>query len=167
LDRESDYNFLASKDGYLNRSSSFSSKGIGEDPDNPINKFEIEIELDKIFKNTEINLANIYYDYNEYFIRDDAKPTLNKLATVLQQNPNISIQLASHTDCRGPSGYNQDLSQRRAQSAVDYLISEGIEGNRLSAVGYGEGALAIDCICSRCSEDDHQANRRTTFKVLD
>ncbi len=167
LEKESDYNFLASKEGYLNKSNSFSSKGVGEDPDNPISKFEIEIELDKIFKNTEINLANIYYDFNEYFIRDDAKPTLDKLATVLNQNPNISIQLASHTDCQGPSGYNQDLSQRRAQSAVDYLISEGIEANRLSAVGYGEGALAIDCVCNRCSESDHQANRRTTFKVLD
>ena len=167
LEKEMRYNFLASKEGFLNNTNSFSSAGIGEDPENPISKFEIEIELDKIFKNKEITLDNIYYDFDEWFIRDDAKPTLDDLARTLVQNPGISIQLASHTDCRGNSGYNQDLSQRRAQAAVDYLISEGIESNRLSAVGYGENSLAIDCVCNRCTEEEHQVNRRTTFKVLD
>ena len=167
LEKETDYNFLASKEGYLNNRNSFSSKGIGEDPENPISKFEIEIVLDKIFKNTEITLDNIYYDFDAFFIRDDAKPTLDKLAEVLTQNPGISIQLASHTDCQGNAGYNQDLSQRRAQSAVDYLISEGIQSNRVSAVGYGESALAIDCVCNRCSDEEHQINRRTTFKIVD
>jgi len=168
LDASTDYNFAASKEGFFKNSAFFTTKGIGEDPENPVAKFEIEITLDKIFKNREINLSNIYYDYNKSFIREDAKPTLNELANTLNQNPNISIQLASHTDCRGNPSYNQSLSQKRAQAAVDYLISLGIDGNRLTAIGYGENALAVDdCQCTKCSEEAHQANRRTTFKVID
>ncbi len=167
LEEETDYSFAASKVDYLNNSTTFSTKGIGQDPNNPVLTYTVEIVLDKIFKNTEITLENIYYDFNQSFIRDDAKPTLNKLAITLKENPQISIQLSSHTDCRGNANYNESLSQRRAQAAVDYLISKGIEESRLTAKGYGESALAIDCACSRCSEEEHQANRRTTFKILD
>jgi outer membrane protein OmpA-like peptidoglycan-associated protein len=78
----------------------------------------------------------------------------------------INIQLSSHTDCRGNEIYNQELSQKRAQSARDFLIAEGIEGNRITAVGYGENRLLIDCKCERCTEEEHQLNRRTTFKVV-
>ncbi|NNE30649.1 MAG: OmpA family protein [Saprospiraceae bacterium] len=161
------YRFLASKEGYLNKTANFDTKGIGKDPKNPVSTFEIEILLDKIFKNTEITLSNIYYDFNQSFIREDAKPTLNRLSETLSENPSISIQLSSHTDCRGNNGYNQSLSQRRAQAAVDYLIDLGIDGTRLSAVGYGENSPAVDCACNRCTETEHQSNRRTTFKVLD
>ncbi|MEM9821363.1 MAG: OmpA family protein, partial [Bacteroidota bacterium] len=99
--------------------------------------------------------------------RTDAEPTLKELATVLEKNPGIKIQLSSHTDCRGKNNYNEDLSQKRAQSAVDFLISKGIDPNRLIAKGYGENALAIDCVCARCTKEEHQANRRTTFKILE
>ena len=75
--------------------------------------------------------------------------------------------MGSHTDCRGNDGYNQQLSQRRAQSAVDYLIAQGIDAARLQALGYGEEEPEIDCLCSRCSEDEHQSNRRTTFKIIE
>lgn len=161
------YQFIASKAEYLNNTASFDTRGIAKDPNNPTSEFEIEILLDKIFKNTEITLSNIYYDFDEYFIRDDAKPTLNVLAETLQRNPSISIQLSSHTDCQGNNSYNENLSQQRAQAAVDYLISLGIESTRLSAVGYGENSPAVDCACNKCDDDQHQANRRTTFKVLD
>ena len=167
LEEETDYNFAASKTNYLNNSTSFTSKGIGKDPDNPVLTFTVEIVLDKIFVNTEITLENIYYDFDKWDIRKDAQPTLNKLATTLQENPQISIQLASHTDCRGNSGYNKSLSQKRAQSAVDYLILKGIPEERLTAKGFGENSLAIDCACTRCSDEEHQANRRTTFKILE
>ena len=123
--------------------------------------------LDKIFKDKEITLDNIYYNFEKWDIRDDAKPTLDKLTTILNQNPQIKIQLSSHTDCRGNDNYNQDLSQKRAQSVVDYLISNGINSERLTAVGYGENRLEIECICGRCTEEEHQANRRTTFKVVE
>lgn len=160
------YNFFASKENYLVNEASFDASGLGKDPRRPEQLYELEIVLDKIFLDKEITLENIYYDFNEWYIRDDAQPTLNELSTILQRNPDIRIQLGSHTDCRGQDRYNETLSQRRAQSAVDYLIAQGIDASRLEAVGYGENEPAVDCICSRCSEDEHQANRRTTFKIL-
>ena len=123
--------------------------------------------LDKIFKNREIILKNIYYDYDQWNIRRDAQPTLNELSKTLLENPKIRIQMASHTDCRGKANYNQTLSQRRAQSAVDYIISKGVKSERLQAKGFGKSSPEVDCLCSRCSEIDHQANRRTTFSVID
>ena len=167
LEENSNYTFNASHPGYLNNNTRFSSKGIGKDPENPVTTYEVEIVLDKIFKNKEITLENIYYDFDKWDIRDDAKPQLNNLAEILVQNPTINIQLSSHTDCQGNAKYNQNLSQQRAQSAVDYLISLGIATERLSAKGYGEDALAIDCICNKCSDDEHQINRRTTFKIVE
>lgn len=162
-----DYNFVAALEGYLSNSAKFSTKGIAKDPANPVQTFEIEIVLDKIYRNKEIVLENIYYDFDKWDIRPDAEPTLNRLADVLRQNPSIRIQLGSHTDCRGNDNYNEDLSQKRAQSAVNYLISRGIDAGRLSAIGYGESQPAADCACSRCTESEHQANRRTTFKVVE
>ena len=167
LEENSDYNFFGSREGYLNNTARFSSRGIAKDPNNPITKHEVEIVLDKIFKNKEITLDNIYYDYEKWDIRPDAEPTLNALANTLIRNPQVKVQLASHTDCRGKANYNQTLSQKRAQSAVDYLISKGIAPERLGAIGYGKSAPALDCACSKCSEEEHQANRRTTFKVVD
>ncbi len=167
LTENTDYNFAASMAGFLSNSAKFSTKGIAKDPENPIQSFEIEIVLDKIFRNQEIVLENIYYDYDKWDIRPDAEPTLTRLAEVLRQNPDIKIQLGSHTDCRGGDGYNRTLSQRRAESAVNYLIGKGIDANRLSAVGYGEAQPADLCNCSKCSEASHQTNRRTTFKVVE
>ncbi len=167
LDKNQDYSFLASKENYLNKDAAFTTKGIGEDPNNPIQTFEIEIVLDKIFLDKEIVLENIYYDLDKADIREDAEPTLNELAKNLSLNPNIKIELSSHTDCRASDRYNLNLSQRRAQSAVDYLIAEGIDPSRLIAKGYGESQPAVDCICSRCTEEQHQANRRTAFKIIE
>lgn len=167
LAENTDYNFNASQKGYLANSARFSTKGIAKDPNNPVQTFELEIVLDKIYRNREIVLENIYYDYDKWDIRPDAEPTLNKLSDVLRQNPDIRIQLGSHTDCRGNDGYNQDLSQRRAQSAVNYLIGKGIDPNRLSAIGYGEAQPVASCACARCTEGEHQTNRRTTFKIVE
>ena len=167
LDDNADYNFVGNKDGYLNNQTKFTSKGLGKDPSNPIQKFEVEIVLDKIFTNKEITLDNIYYDYTKWDIRSDAEPTLNKLAETLTQNPKVKIQLSSHTDCRGNDDFNATLSQKRAESAVNYLISKGIEPTRLVAKGYGESQPAASCACNKCTESEHQANRRTTFKVLE
>jgi len=167
LAENTDYQFVASLEGYLANSAKFSTKGIARDPANPVQTYEVEIVLDKIFRNREIVLENIYYDYDKWDIRPDAEPTLNRLAEVLHQNPVIRIQLGSHTDCRGNDSYNQDLSQKRAQSAVNYLIGKGIDPGRLSAMGYGETQPAVACACARCTEAEHQANRRTTFKIVE
>jgi outer membrane protein OmpA-like peptidoglycan-associated protein len=127
----------------------------------------IELVLSKIFSNVEITLDNIYYNYNKWDIRDDAKPTLDSLTSILMNNPQINIQLSSHTDCRGDDEYNQILSQKRAEAAINYISSKGIAESRLIAKGYGENALAINCNCDDCTEEEHQVNRRTTFKILE
>lgn len=164
LTEETDYFFLASKEGYLNNSERLSTKGE-RDENEPQKEFEVVIVLDKIFKNQEITLENIYYDYDKWDIRPDAEPSLNLLVKVLNENPTIRIQLASHTDCRGKEDYNRNLSAKRAQSAVNYLIANGIDASRLNAQGYGKERPAIPCECKKCTDEEHQGNRRTTFTI--
>jgi outer membrane protein OmpA-like peptidoglycan-associated protein/tetratricopeptide (TPR) repeat protein len=165
MPENTDYTFFASFPGYLSNNARFSSKGIARDPNNPVQYFEVEIVLDQIYRQKEIVLENIYYDYDKWDIRKDAEPSLDRLAGMLRQNADIKIQLGSHTDCRGNDAYNLALSQKRAQSAVNYLISKGIDPSRLTAVGYGETSPAASCACARCTEAEHQLNRRTTFKI--
>jgi len=124
------------------------------------------IVLDPIILDKEITLENIYYDFEKWDIREDAKPSLNELITLMNENPDLVIQLSSHTDCRGDDDYNQNLSQKRAQSAVDYIIESGMMPNRIFAKGYGENQPAVTCLCVSCSEEEHQSNRRTTFKII-
>ena len=126
----------------------------------------IEIVLEKIVYEKEIIISNIYYDYDKWDIREDAQSPLDSLSELLIINPQIRIELASHTDCRGEDDYNLDLSQKRAQAVVDYLIDKGLDADRFTAVGYGEGSLTINCECTECTEEEHQANRRTSFKIL-
>jgi outer membrane protein OmpA-like peptidoglycan-associated protein len=167
LEENTDYNFLGSRDGFLNNETTFSTKGIGKDPNFPVQKFEVELVLDQILIDKEIVLEDIYYDFDKWDIRKDAEPSLNRLAQTLKLNPDLIIQLGSHTDCRGNDRYNQDLSQKRAQSAVNYLITKGIASERLIAKGFGESDPKADCACSRCDEEEHQENRRTSFRILE
>jgi len=125
-----------------------------------------ELVLDKIYVNKEINLQNIYYDFDKWDIKNEAKPTLDALVKLLEDNPQINIQLASHTDCRGGEEYNQELSQKRAQSAVEYLMSRGVDPSRLLAKGFGKSRLIDLCECTTCKEEQHQINRRTTFAII-
>ncbi len=127
--------------------------------------YNTTIILKRIIADKEILLENIFYDFNKSDIRDDAKPSLIELTSMLNENPEISIELSSHTDCRGPDKYNQKLSQERAQSAVDYIINLGINPSRIRAKGYGEAVPVASCNCDDCSEEEHQLNRRTSFKV--
>jgi outer membrane protein OmpA-like peptidoglycan-associated protein len=164
---DQNYQFRAERPEYLAAEGRFSSRNLPQDPDAPNQRYELELEIEKIFRNQEVVLKNIYYDFNESFIRADAQPTLNNLTALLQRNPDIRIELGSHTDCRGKAGYNQELSQARAQSAVTYLVDQGIEEGRLEAKGYGKESPIAECICERCTEAQHQENRRTTFRILD
>lgn len=113
-------------------------------------------------------LENIYYDFDKYNIRPDAAKILDQLVATMRDNPTLRIELSSHTDSRGSDSYNQKLSQRRAQSAVDYLVSRGIARERLVAKGYGETRLVNRCSNGvNCTPAEHQANRRTEVEVLD
>lgn len=126
----------------------------------------VEIALDRIVYDKEIIISNVYYDFDNWDIRSDAEPALDSLYEVLLINPQLNIQLASHTDCRGEELYNQELSRKRAESVVEYLETKGLDKTRFTAVGYGERRPSVDCVCQDCTEEQHQANRRTTFTIL-
>lgn len=167
LDNGNSYTIKASKPGYLSKTIKVSTTNLNLNSDEKSYTINVEIKLDKIFYDQEIILKDIYYDYDKWAIVDAAKPTLDRLSTILKDNPQIRIQLSSHTDCRGEDDYNAELSQKRAQSAVLYLVDKGIPFERMQAQGYGESQLAVECDCdTECTEEQHQENRRTTFKIL-
>lgn len=149
----------------LNSSVTFNTINA-KDTNNPIKTIQLEINLDKLYTGKEVLISDIYYDLDKWDIRKDAEGPLNNLVQMLKDNPRIKIQLSSHTDCRSSDAYNLELSNKRAQSAVDYLIKSGIVADRLVAKGYGESLLINKCICEQCTEAEHQANRRTTFTIL-
>jgi peptidoglycan-associated lipoprotein len=178
-----DYIFLASKNGYLNGKEKQTTKGQEKSRD-----FMITILLTAIDK--PIELPNIFYDFDKWDLRPESMVSLDKLVETLNDNPNVTIELMSHTDSRNTEEYNLALSQKRAQSVVDYLVSKGIELDRLQAKGYGESSpkvvndeistiypflkngttLTEQYINSLANDEQreiaHQINRRTEFKVL-
>ncbi len=122
--------------------------------------------MDEVILNKPIVIENIYYDYDRWDIRADAALELDKVARLFMDNPNLSFELSSHTDSRASETYNLVLSDARANSAVDYLIRKGVEASRLKAKGYGESRPVNRCVDGvECTEEEHQANRRTEFKV--
>lgn len=128
--------------------------------------FVVGADLSKLLK---INM--IYFDLDKYNIRPDAAIELDKIVAVMKQYPNMKIELISHTDCRMPEDYNQRLSLNRAIASKNYLVAHGISSNRLTGKGLGESQLAVDCQCdsndnSKCTEAQHQLNRRTEFIIL-
>ena len=125
--------------------------------------FDLNVNLEQIVIEKPVILNNIYYDLDKADIRPDAEPTLDSLVLIMRDNPQIFIELGSHTDARDTEVYNLDLSQRRAKSAVDYLITNGISSDRVIAKGYGESQLIVK---EAQTEEAHQINRRTQFQVL-
>ncbi len=109
-----------------------------------------------------LELRDIFYDFDKYYIRDEASADLDRLAALMQQFPSMRIELSSHTDSRGTDAYNNTLSTNRAKSAKAYLVKKGIADNRIVAIGYGEQRLQNNCKDGvSCSEFEHQRNRRT------
>lgn len=118
-----------------------------------------------------IDLKPIYFDLGKSTIRPDAAKELNKIADLLKQNPSMTIELGSHSDCRGTAKSNLALSDRRAKSSAAFVISKGIDKTRIYGKGYGESKLINDCKCegkvvSTCPEEVHAENRRTEFKIV-
>ncbi|RXR21425.1 OmpA family protein [Flavobacterium stagni] len=112
----------------------------------------------------------IYFDLDKSYIRPDAAVELAKILDVMKQYPNMEIDVRSHTDCRQTAKYNASLSDRRAKSTIAWLIKNGVEAKRLTGKGYGESQLVNDCACeptnkSECTEEQHQANRRSEFII--
>lgn len=159
-----DYKVVGAKNGFYGDSTTVSTRGIVKS-----DTLNTSLYLDPLFeKGKIIALKNIHYDFDKDNIRPDAAKILDELVRTMRDNPTLKIELGSHTDSRGVDIYNLDLSQRRARSAVNYLVSRGISRDRMVAKGYGETKLLNRCANGvKCSPAEHQANRRTEFTILD
>jgi peptidoglycan-associated lipoprotein len=183
LNSNTDYVLIASREGYLNGRGRETTRGIAESTD-----FKTSIQLTSTAR--PIELPNIFYDYDRWELRPESMAALDRLVEVLNENPTIVIELGAHTDSRGTLDYNYDLSQKRAQSVVNYLIERGINTQRLRAKGYAQSQpkvadeqlvvqyqflkvgdkldqKLIDSLKSEQEKETvHQINRRTEFRVL-
>ncbi|MCE1202355.1 MAG: OmpA family protein [Bacteroidia bacterium] len=128
------------------------------------NGYDLDFELTPIVLKKEIVINNIYYDFDKATLRESSKMELGKLVSLMRDNPAMRIQISSHTDERGRPDYNERLSAMRAKSVVDYLVQSGIHPSRLSSQGYGK---RFPVVKNARTEEEHQANRRTTFQVTD
>lgn len=182
-ERGVNYLFMASADGFLNLKKSLVTSPLEKDT-----LYYVDFEMSPY--NRPVILENIFYDFDRATLRPESKEELDGLITLLNNNPEIAIELSAHTDRKGSDEYNQNLSLRRAQSVVNYLIAHGIEKNRLTAEGYGKsqpktispkmakefdflpegGTLSEEFIESLTPEQQDvadQMNRRTEFRVTD
>lgn len=182
LSRDVKYVMLAGAKGYLNAKQEFKSDAAEEDAD-----YGIDFILASVSKPNIVE--NIFYDFDKATLRPESKQALDELAEMLRDNPNITIEMASHTDRWGSDEYNLDLSARRAKAVIDYLISVGIAPDRLQYQGYGksrpktvtkrvarefpqfkEGDVLDEKFILALPEQDQEAadqiNRRTEFQVL-
>ncbi|MFD2965421.1 MULTISPECIES: OmpA family protein [Olivibacter] len=163
VDVEQAYQVLGEKVGYIADSAFTNTNGL-----NPGDTVKVALYLDQLKQGKTFRLDNIYYDFDKFNIRKDAAVILDGLVKIMKDNPTLKIELSSHTDSRGRDKYNMTLSQKRAQAAVDYLVSRGIARDRMIAKGYGESKLLNRCVNGiKCSEAEHQLNRRTEFTVLE
>ncbi|MBA4410165.1 MAG: hypothetical protein C0397_12160 [Odoribacter sp.] len=161
MNDSTDYTFYATAEEYFEKTVKYSSVG------KPLGDYSMTIELEKISAGKQFVLDDLYYDLNKYNIRKDAEIVLDKLLKILIDNPEVRIEIGSHTDSRATAEYNQRLSQNRSESVMTYLIGKGIAPSRLVAKGYGESQLINHCADGvDCPEVDHQANRRTVIEIL-
>jgi OOP family OmpA-OmpF porin len=165
---DKDYKVTGSAQGYLANSATFSTQGLTKS-----DTLHVDIYLKKFEKEKAYRLKNIYYDYDKWDLRKESEATLDTLYKLLDENPLIIVELSSHTDIRGSDSYNLNLSQKRAESCVNYLIRKGIPKQRIIPKGYGESKTLEDCTkfadCPETGTGDcpcHQINRRTEFKIV-
>lgn len=180
-----DYDIIGQRSHYMARRANFNAACYLKDPKKVFCVTGMEIDnlyrddkgndvvdgaigLKKIRKNDAFRIENIRYDLNKYDIRVDAAKELDKVILILKDNPTIVVELGSHTDSRASDDYNLTLSQKRAEAAVNYIVTKGkINKNRISAKGYGETLLVNKCANGvECSEEEHARNRRTEIKIM-
>ena len=170
-DCNSTYEIVGIKEGYESHSVFFDTT------EDPAVKLLLNIDLEKrgqqkqdfvvTPERTIININPIYFNFDKWDIRPDAKYELDKVVAIMQQYPQLMIEGTSHTDSRGKDLYNQQLSQKRAESTVKYIVNRGISSHRIYATGYGENRLVNECSKGvKCNNEQHQLNRRTEFVVL-
>ena len=178
-----DYVFLGTCKGFLNHKEELRVEPVLESEE-----YVLQFPLASI--TAPVLIDNIFYDFDKATLRPESEEALDNLVTLLNENPNVTIELSAHTDNRGSDAYNERLSQRRAESVVNYLIEHGIAADRLSPVGYGEakpkvvkrkltekydwlkeGDQLTEQFINALNDEEkqdicHQLNRRTEFTVL-
>jgi outer membrane protein OmpA-like peptidoglycan-associated protein len=126
------------------------------------------IWVEKVEIGQKFVMENIFYNFNKWDILPESEVELNKLVAIMNDNPSWKVELGSHTDARGSDSYNEVLSQKRSDSAVDYIVNNGIGRNRIIAKGYGESQLINRCKNGvECTDEEHRQNRRTEFTILE
>ncbi|MBP2833995.1 OmpA family protein [Aquimarina sp. U1-2] len=165
---DTSYRLITEKIGYKPKTVPFTSNAYSGETDVPVALSTVNkliVEENGILK---IKIGIIYFDLDKSYIRNDAASELNKVVLLMKEYPKMVIKVESHTDARGDDAYNLKLSDRRAKSTRDYLITEGIEPFRIeSAIGYGESQLINECNNNaECSETKHQFNRRSEFIII-
>jgi outer membrane protein OmpA-like peptidoglycan-associated protein/tetratricopeptide (TPR) repeat protein/mRNA-degrading endonuclease HigB of HigAB toxin-antitoxin module len=169
LNQMVNYEIKLEKPGYIAKTIYY-SKQLSKSGDVKLND-DINLGMEKLKVGTDIgkvfNLNPIYFDIGKFDIREDAELELNKIVKALEDNPTIVIEIGSHTDSRSAAKANLTLSDKRAKASVEYIISKGIEKTRVNGKGYGESKLVNKCKDGvKCSEEDHQQNRRTEFRIV-
>lgn len=165
-----DFYIRISKENYVTRQF-LVSKHLGDD-----NIIIDTFKIDQLHVGEDlsalIEINPIYFDLDQYSIRPDAAIELDKIVQIMNDNPNLKIELGSHTDCRGDYSYNMSLSDNRARASANYIKQKISNPERIYGKGYGESKLLNDCACeggndSNCSDEQHQKNRRTEFRIIE
>ncbi len=179
------YTILVRKDGYINkRMEAFVNvegcilcfEGIGSiepgvsdnlSEGNQMGVLLANVELEPLFEGKTLTINNILYEVNEARLDPNERNGLNKLVILMKDNPDIDVEIGSHTDANGPAEYNMKLSKQRASNVVEYLVDKGIEERRLISRGYGETQPLNGCHDGvKCTPEQHKMNRRTELKIL-
>lgn len=165
LEQASDFKVAGEQQGWLSSEAIYeTTKGLDRSKDLYV---KIKLSMQQPTTQKEIKLDKIFYDYDKCDIKARSAEELDRLVKLMNDYPDMIVELSSHTDSRGGSDYNISLSQCRADSAVAYIVKKGISKSRILAIGYGETRLINGCSDGvTCTEEQHQANRRTEFKII-
>jgi len=174
---ERKYQVITSKEGYISDTLEFMTNGIVEDETirkkvllrtvPPVDE-DPGFITETVTINEAIRFDNIYYDFDKWDILPESESDLNIILNLMNEYSDMVIELSSHTDSRGQTAYNQNLSQKRAESARQWLLDKGVQGSRIIPKGYGEAVILNKCVNgARCTTEEHRFNRRTEFKILE
>ena len=131
------------------------------------NNLDLNFDLKRIKVKESMVLENLLYDLGKSSIRQEGYRVLERVVTFMKDNPEVKIEISSHTDSRSSAAFNKKLSQLRANNVKQYLIDKGIDASRIKAIGYGESKLLNKCKDGvKCTEEEHQVNRRTEMHII-
>ena len=158
LPKGKDYALIASKEGYLHHSESFTLSERDKSEN-----VRVDMPLEPIKTGSKMTLKNIFFDFNSASLKQESHVELDKLVAIMKANPSIRVEIGGHTDNVGTAAYNMKLSGDRAKSTVEYLVSKGVDVKRIESKGYG----MTTPIASNDTEEGRSKNRRIEVKIID